>query len=620
MGTVGRDAMIDRWRSIRHRRLKPWIPEGLKVLNEDLWFNDPLPEFVVNRLKQRLGANPVKVAVHVRGDAGVTLQRKGEQLEDWFKGVIEELDPLGLADGSMREHQVADGDGYFELEMRPAYSGPGLRRAGESDADYDRRIDEGRRAYGLPLCLSSPDPRSIYSVSARGKLKIVAKVVNVPLVDIRNNWTPEGFRLVYKGEEHGKLDRDMITTGELPPAPSAAEWGRMCRLVVIADDANIYHCVYQNSMGPGMEFSDDQGQENPLILLATYPNPLGHPPFYEAPARRTSASDPAERDLPLALEVLETAPYVNQVRTMRMIHAIIEAQKPIGLKPRMVKQGQENAGPKHFPDMWKFGFMEYDGDFVEIPTPGKADLDLLDQQVTNAMQSFNLSLIGLSQAGVVGKATAAWSIQQFNEEQVSLLQEALDNRAGAWREVLLDVATLIKRKYGKDGPVYVSSRTLMKKKPEVGRVDLEVGMSARDFDIPFRLDVSINGMTQGQRTAETEYWRRIWGEGRISNETYDERIGIEDRIAEEARRDREAIAQPMRESARAIAWEMAKANLRTLHGPMAEIVLAGFPSPVMVQPPVANQEGQAGEYAHGPDTPGQGMATTIPEPKDRMVT
>src|SRR3990167_4888715 len=112
-GPKARDEIMDRWRAIRRGGLDPWLPDEitnfLGAVKERFYYHDRLPEFTVNRFKQRLGANDVVMSIRPRGDVGPQAQRLYEDLEDGVNGIHEMLDPVGLIDLRGREHQAADG-------------------------------------------------------------------------------------------------------------------------------------------------------------------------------------------------------------------------------------------------------------------------------------------------------------------------------------------------------------------------------------------------------------------------------------------------------------------------------------------------------------------------------
>ena len=624
-GDPNRDKVIDSYRDLRHGRSKPWLPDGIEVQKADIYFQDPLPEFVINRIKQRLGANDIEITIRVPGDAGPTLQRQAENLESGLRGAKDELDPFGLVDGRMREHQAADGTSFLELELKPSFVPPG--RGSQEGKEYDQTRDLARRNYGLGVCAVAPDPRSLYWVDARGAMKIVCKVTNVPLVDVKNNWTAEGFRLDYvsDGDKPGAVEKRYIQWGETPPAPTAAEWGKRIRLVVIADNDYIYHCCYPTVLGPGDQTQDDANATPALILLGKYRNPFKRPPFFMAGARTTSDPNPAYHHLPLALELLRVAPYVNQWRTIRMLNGTLQALKPIHAQPSRPMSENENAAPKHIVDLWKPGFLEYDGIFKEIPSPMVPDFDKFDTTLSALYNSYNQSISGALLNGAVGKSTPAWSLMQITEEQVGLLEEALDSRAVAWREALISTVEAVYDRHAADGPVYVRASAINRKKPEAGRTDTEISLTRDDLrlliDKKVRLEVSIQAMTQSQRAADTEYWRRLHMEGTISDETYENEIGLTDRIAEQARKDRESVMKPMKERAQATANAIATAQLARFLGPDIAAIVLGTAPPIAPPGEDAGEvEGEGGNVLDDLKMPGQGMSDKMPDIRDRVRT
>jgi len=213
-------------------------------------------------------------------------------------------------------------------------------------------------------------------------------------------------------------------------------------------------------------FDDMPGTIPSLQLLARYPNLLGHPPYYFAPARSTTDTDPANRYYPLALEMIETGALVNQNRSMRQMRSFIEVTKPVGYKPDVPRQGNEGAAPKHLGKLWKPGIMEHFGTFSEIPTPAAEDFDKYDAQITSDRQAYNMGIAQAMQSGAMGRGTPAWTTLQYNEEQLMLLGEAQDMRASMYRRMLQDVTRLARDKYGKDGKIYVSAKTRNPRSPD----------------------------------------------------------------------------------------------------------------------------------------------------------
>ena len=607
-----RDVQLDKWRNIRHRRLKPWLPEGMEIFgddNEAVIYRDVQPEFIINRIKQRLGVNDPNIACAPRGDVGPEGQRQVEKIEDWFKGVHEELDPIGQADASVREGQAADGGGCFELEFLPHYSPP--VRGARGAEEYDSLVDASRREYGLPVRLNAPDIRSLYWDRSRNNKKLFAKVVNVPLIQIRDTWSAEGFRLAYTGE---RIDRDYIRAGELPPSPTAAEYGRMVRLVLIADCEYIYHCIYPQSVASAGSFADSAFNDSPgsipnLMLMAKYPNPIHRPPFFLAPARGTNDADPGYEFKPLAWEILETAPHVNQVRTIQLIKALLDATKPIHAIPDT--PDPENKAPPTGPKLWKPGFLFFRGRYAEIPSPPVPDLNTMAEVLTSSYNAYNQSIQGAIETGGIGRSTPAWSVSMQIEELMGVLSESLKNRATAWREVLLAVGQCVREKYAKDGPIYVTA-SRRAKRVEVGRQDMQLGVAADDLNASFRLSVSIEAMTQSQRAGNTQYGRELKLEGAISHETYvNDYTPVTDRLAEEARIDREALMAPMKVRALAVADALAYMQLRKVHGEIVDVAWAATKGPLPVSAP------QGAETLREPVMPGQGMDIEQPIPQPR---
>lgn len=603
-----RDIQLDHWRNIRHRREMPWLPDNMEVFGKNnpmLTYRDPLPEFTINRIKQRLGVNEINIAVSPRGEVGPVGQRQAEKIEDWFRGAHEELDPLGLVDAAVREGQAGDGGGCFELEFLPRFTPPS--RGSRDDQKYDSLVDRSRREYGLPVCLNAPDLRSLYWDRSRNRKKLFAKVVDVPLIQVRDSWTAEGFKLAYKGDAQGVITQDYFSAGELPPSPTVAEYGRLVRFVLLTDDEYIYHCIYPTSVASGAAFPDEGlGAVPNLLLLAKYPNPIHRPPFFLAPSRMTNDADPGYEYLPLAWEILETAPYVNQIRTIQLIKAMIDALKPI--HARRANPGAQNKVPPNV-SMLRPGFIEFDGTFSDIPTPQVPDLDKMGEVLTSSYNAYQQTIQGAVESGAIGRSTPAWSVSIQLEEMTGLLSESLNNRANAWREVLLAVGQCVREKYVQDGPIYVSA-SRRAKQVEVGRQDMSVGITEDDLASQFRLSISIEAMTQSQRAANTEYGRKLYVEDHaISRETYiNEYTPVTDRLAEDARLDREALMIPMKERARSVADAIAYMRLRKVHGDIVDIAWAKAGPPLQ---PAAKQ----GDDANVLDQlvmPGQGMSIEQP--------
>ena len=508
---------------------------------------------------------------------------------------------------------------------------PPRRQDGASNDEYDEARDQKRREYGLGIAAAAPDPRSLYWPPSTREIKLMAKVVNVPLVDVMNDWNAEGFRLAYTGDigdPLGRVEKLTFAGGAMPPSATAAEYGRIIRLVRITTPEYVYDCCYPSAMSTSAGFSDDAPGTTPnLMLLGRYKNHFGRVPYYLMPARSTSDPDPGYAYEPLAQEILDLAPYVNQWRTIRMIHGLLQALKPVHAKPSRPLMDNSDSAPKSMPDLWRPGFLEFDGTFDEIPTPPIQDFDKFDQALQSTYNSFNQSITSALLSGAIGKSTPAWSLLQITEEQVGLIKEALNHRATGWKQALDDTAYCVQQRQVKTGPVYVSA-SRMSKEPEQGRVFVQVGLKAADFAIPHKLSVSIDGMTQSQRAADTEYWRRLHIEGTITDETYEEHIGIEDRVTEQARKRRQRIMKPMEDDAASVARFVARQKLRRVHGAIIDVILP--PTEAEMQMSQAAQAEAAASAAPGagedlldpnqdqqgsmgiPRSPGQGMPITPP--------
>jgi len=620
----GRDDIMDRRRDVRHRRALPWIPEGIEIEKAKVAFRDSLPEYVINRSKNRLQSNPLNITVHTRGDAKPTLKRKAENLEDWFRGVLDDLDPLGLVNDRICEHQCADGDAWSELEFCPDFMPP--PHGDEPDGDYDDLVEDARKDWGLPMSLCAPDPRMVYCSDNTDCPAVVAKVFNRPLIDVRDKWASSGMGL--RLDSDGKLERYLLG-GYQPPAPTAMEHGRLVRVCEIADCYYIYHCVFPQTVPSGAAgneaFGDMAGATPNLLLVARYPNPLGRVPFFRAPARRTSDPDPAYSFYPLCVEMLETAEYVNQWQSIRMLKGLVEASMPVHYKPILPQNQSENAAPKNLNKLLRPGFLQADGQFMQIPNTPLEDFDKFATQLQGIENAYNQSIMGALQSGQVGRSTPAWSIMQINEEQTGFLREALDARASMWREILLATAKLVRDKYGKDGKVYVRTSRQEKEAPD-HYYDVVTGISTEDLNVPYRLTVTIDGMTQSQRAANTEYGRRLWQEGSISQETYLEAyVGVADPAQEQARKDRETLMVPMRKAAMGIGLQLGANTLYQIHGDIVLPILqaAGFPQPNSEAqepgeqgPPNPAANGSTDRGTHVLDAlkmPGQGLPISLPE-------
>src|SRR5215510_10478825 len=191
LGKDRRDDLMDRRRDVRHRRFVPWLPDGIEVEKANILFRDSLPNYVINRLKQRLGINELNIQVNTRGDAGPERQRRGEKVEDWLRGCLYCLDPMGFVDGRIREFQGGDGEGWAELEFLKNFTPTARLSPDQSDSEYDQQVDYERQEWGLPLSLNAPDPRSLYR-PVGDKVTLVCKVINKPLIDVRDNWAHQG--------------------------------------------------------------------------------------------------------------------------------------------------------------------------------------------------------------------------------------------------------------------------------------------------------------------------------------------------------------------------------------------------------------------------------------------
>ena len=611
----GRDDQMDRRRDVRHRRALSWIPEGIEIDKAKVAFRDSLPEYVINRSKNRLQANPLNVTVHTRGDAKPTLKRKAENLEDWFRGVLDDLDPLNLVNDRICEHQCADGDAWSQLEFCPDFMPP--PHGDEPDGDYDDLVEDARKDWGLPMTLCAPDPRMVYTSDQTDCPAVVCKVFNRPLIDVRDKWASSGMGL--RLMEDGRLERYLLLGAYQPPAPTVFEHGRLVRVCEIADCNYIYHLVFPQTVPSGSftneAFGDMAGNTPQLMLINRYENPLGRVPFFRAPARRTSDPDPAYAFYPLCVEMLETAEYVNQWQSIRMLKGLVEASMPVHYKPVLPQNQSENAAPKNLNKLLRPGFLQADGTFNQIPNTPLEDFDKFATQLQQTENAYNMSIMGALQSGQVGRSTPAWSIMQINEEQSSFLREALDSRASMWREVLLAVAKLCRDKYGKDGPVYVRTSRQDKEAPD-HYYDVVTGLASEDFNVPYRLSVTIDGMTQSQRAANTEYGRRLWQEGSISQETYLEGyVGVTDLAQEQARKDRETLMVPMRKAAMGIGLQLGANVLFQVHGQIVLPILqaAGFPQPNEAQPAQEPSQDRGTHVLDALKLPGQGLPIQQPE-------
>lgn len=621
-----RDNVYQRRRDIRHRKARPWLPEDIIVKDDSVYFRDPLPAFVVNRLKQRLGANAVDITIRVAGDAGPKLKESGNKLEDWLRGTWDYLDPMGLHDGAVREHQATDGVGFYSLECMPRFLPPD-KTSEMTDTEYDDLVSNRRKEWPLPYRLTAPDPSKLYWLDLpHGNIPLMCEVVDVPLASCKDNWIDQDFRVAWEEEGNGKFSakKDPIIAGELIPRPTAADYGKLVRIVKMSDDTNIYHLMYRQIADSTSGFNEDPTGINELLLLATYPNHLKRVPYFMAPARRTTDSDPAYRYEPLAMEVLDMGEYVNQLGTLQMVMAFLEVMKPIHFEPNAPPGNEgEGATAVHLKDLYKPGFLKAWGKFNALPSQDAKNFEAVIAQMTERQGQFNLSLMGMLQGGSLGKSTPAWSLMQLNEEQVGFISDALDSRATAIREVLEAVLYLNRTRYAVDGPLWVKGRGTNRKDEALGEERQLVGLSADDFKIPYHLEVGIEGMTQSQRAANTEYGRELKTEGSISNETYlTDYVGIKDLGQERARMRRERLEKPLDEAGIMVGLQRAANALYELHGPafLPIIQACGLPTPTAVvaqQQQVAEQQTQAGGGG-GPDAsprmPGQGMSTQQPVP------
>lgn len=624
-----RDQLWDKRRAVRFGRLEPWLPDNLRHFpTEYVRFVDRLPGLVVRRLKQRLGAHTLRIRVVSRltGAPGERLQGKLEQLEDIYRALHEALDPVGAADGLVREHQAADGLGVFELEFLPPFVPPAAE-VDEDEAAYLQRLAAARQDYGLPVRLSAPDPRGIYYARNGDRLEAVVKVMNLPLFQVRDAWLSEGLRLRLDEGGEGRLLKEAVVGGELSPAPTAAEYGRLARVVVVADQSYIYHLVYPRT-APALggvdesAFGDFPGQYQELLLCGAYPNPLGRPPFYLAGTGRTSDSDPAYQEEPLALEVLEIAPYINQMRTIRYMRALVDALKPVAVT-RTLPPGESEAPPT-LEGLWRPGFLELGpGDNLrEIPSAHIPDFDKLETWLSQYELSFNQSLMAAVQTGALGRNTPAWTTMMFLEEQASLVQDALAQRAAAWQAVLEDAALALRKRYLSDGPVYLPRAKSTGARSKPGALLLEVSLS--DLELAHRLEVTIHSLTQSQTVAYTEYARRLYEEGTISQQTYEEMIGIEDRVEEGRRKAQEALWRAV-VSPEVFAREVARQRLRPVYGDIVDVLFGPPPGPPPAPPgPVPEADGaqplppMAEELP--PRMPGLGMPLGFNRPPNIRAT
>ncbi len=625
-GTEGRDQVWDRRRNTRHRRSSPWLPSNFGIQNANIRYRDSLPEFVINRIKQRLGANDFKMAMHVPGDAGPTLRRRAEQIEDFLRGSWSLLDPTNSLHRRIREHLAADGRGWLEFECLPDYMPP--PRGDLSETQYDELVINGQRDHGLPVRALAPDGRSLYYPIGE-RISMVCKVVNRQLIDVQDNWNAEGFRLVYKKDQStngGSIEQMPILAGEQSPAVSAADYGQMVRIVRLATDNDIYDLCYPStapagSYGGGM-FGDSAGAVPQLIMLGHYHNPFGRPPFFFATARNTSDPNPAYSDYPLALELLELAEQMNQVMSIRQLKAFMQALMPTQYQPLGENTG--SAAPKRVEGLISPGFLEASGRFYEIPTPQAPDFEKLIEFYTKTQAGFNTGVMGALQNGNLGKSTPAWTTLQMNEEQVAFIQEALDSMASMRKEASMALLNICAKK-AKDGPLYIRTERRSRKEPSAN-IDVIHTLKAEDFDGPFRLTVTIDALTQSQRAARTEYGRRLYEEGSISKQTYlEEYVGIDDVEQEMARQRREMLMAPLEKAAQLLGLQKAANEWYALIGdPIIPILQAvGLPMPQSApggqpaMPPApgagAAPSAMGDELASGPAAPGQGLSIQQPD-------
>ena len=623
-----RDALYTRRRSIRHRTARPWLPEDIIVKDESVYFRDPLPAFVVNRIKQRLGANAVDITVRVAGDAGPKLKESGNKLEDWLRGCWDYLDPLGLHDGAVREHQSTDGVGFYALECLPNFLPP-EHVQDMSDKDYDDFVSNRRREWPLPMRLSAPDPRSLYWIDLPdGKIPMMCEVIDVPLASCKDNWIDQDFRLAWKQEgEKSIAYKDPIVAGKLIPAPSAADYGKIVRIVKLSNDTHIYHAMYQQVADSSSGFNEDPSGINQLTLLAVYPNHLRRVPYFMAAARRTTASDPANRYEPLAMEVLDMGEYINQLGTLQMVIAMLEVLKPMHFEPNLPPPTEsEGAAATHLKDIYKPGILKAWGKFAALPSLDAKNFEAAIAAMTERQGQFNMSLSGMLQGGQLGKSTPAWSLMQINEEQVGFISDALTSRATAIREVLEAVLYLCKTRYAADGPVYVRGRGANRKDEALGEERSLVGLAADDLKIPHDLEVTIEGMTQSQRAANTEYGRELLAEDSISRETYlTDYVGLKDVGQEKARQRRERLERPLDEAGVLLGLQRASNAVYEAQGnnplflPIIQAAGLPMPSSVVQQQQMAaaqQQQTEAEKPDASPRMPGQGMSDQMPTPPE----
>lgn len=592
-----RDELWTARRQIRHRQSEPWLPERLKAMSKHIIYRDSTPGFYIEGMKQRLGVNAINLEVRATGDPGPKDEKRIGKIENWFYGVLAALDPVGQVDSDLRDGQVGDGVSFAELEFLPRFT---------PDTGSKKSLDEQRKYAPLPYRLSAPDPKGLawmpFDVS-RG-LKLMVKTMDVPLIDVADAWRDDDIRLVYE-EVNGKgriTPQPFIYGGEQASTVMANDIGRVVRIVQISTPHDIYHCVDPSVTTIGQGYS----RTAEIKLIKSYPNPIAEVPFYACWGRKTREADPAFMYQPLALEQLDSADYKNQMMTLRGGRAVLEAMKPW---PLMNNSGGEL---KEMPESIEPGWLTLPsgvsiGTFPDNPVP---DLNLIINDIKENEQLYQLSLMNNQQ---VGKSTPAWGASLFNEEIMGFLLGAVSSRANLYRDVLNAVAKCTCNKHAKDGPVYVRSTERSQKRPERGEVDMYVGVSAEDLEPhSYRLEVSIDAKTQSQKSAETEYGRRLKDEGTISQETYEtDYVGIEDRDAEQRRKDREMIERSL-VSPQIAAVEHVREVMRPFMGNMIDVVFGPSPlAQLQAPPPVDEGMGEPSEY---PVSPGMGMPLDLQEP------
>ncbi len=371
-----------------------------------------------------------------------------------------------------------------------------------------------------------------------------------------------------------------------------------------------------------------------LIELGRYRNPFGRIPLFEASARRTSDPDPAYRDVPLAVESIEMAEYINQHETTRNLRGTMEALAPIHYRPHPDDATRtDNTTPQHIPMQWRPGFMRAKGEFLPIPMSPVPDFEKHGQDLKDTQNKFNQGLQQMLSAGQLGRASAAWMALQANEEVIAFLQEAVDSRANQRREASEALLKLCEER-AEDGPITVRVARRSRQQP-TNNIDVVHKMSRADFEVPGRLEVTLDAMTQSQRAARTEFGRRLMEENSISEETYwTEYVGIEDVMQEQARKDRETLMKPLRQAAIYIGLQKAANEWYALVGdPILPVLRAvQMPDPTNQPPPQApglpapgggqpgGGSGMQGSLARGPVSPGQGMGLTQNTPSVPSAT